>query len=250
MCRLSFELECMPYAHLVSGKFHRPGVVRMFLKFKSLYAEITSWADFKWRPLISYYHAHYRKLYQYVSKFCNFCIRTFKLGLSVDNPRKVIQDVEMYNKYRDDHNLYNKLILYSRDVEDFFTNVQRSEFIEALIYCVKRLKGMNVHNNYFCISRNVTKTLPQGIRSVNGTYLGWRQVIPTSSNSMCVSTRKRRNYTSIKFKDIMKIVRYEFKYNMIIALGHTYTQREGFGMGLPYAPGGSNLVVCLKELRK
>ena len=247
---LSNKLEYMPYAKLRNANHHRPGIVRMFLKLKSLDESIVSWDTMKWRPLVSYYNHHYRTLFSYISKFLNFCIYKLRLGKNVSNPRVVVRDVNHFNDLRDRLNKYSKLVIYNRDVKDFFTNVSRTQFIDTVKECITRLRNINPQYQFFCLSRNATSKLPQGLGARSGTQLGWRQVLPIKSNTTFLSTSLKKGTICFHFNDILKTIKYDFKYNLVIANGVVYTQREGLAMGNPFSPGGANVTTSMIEAIK
>jgi len=52
------------------------------------------------------------------------------------------------------------------------------------------------------------------------------------------------------FDDIIKTIKYDFKYNLVVANGVVYTQREGLAMGNPFSPGGANVTTSMLETIK
>lgn len=71
------RLNHLPFCQLRGRKFDRPGVLRLWVKYKSLKKawgdngeEIQpTWEDLRWRPLVSFQHYRWKKLLSMVSRW-------------------------------------------------------------------------------------------------------------------------------------------------------------------------------------
>lgn len=61
-------LRYLPFAQLRATHQHRFGSLRLWPKFKN-FLEQPSWDTFRWRPLVSFEHHRWRRLFSLLSRF-------------------------------------------------------------------------------------------------------------------------------------------------------------------------------------
>ena len=245
LVRINNRCNSLPFCGLKKSEKHKFGILRLWFKSKNLKSSNLTWSSFKFRPLVSYYHHHWKRCYKLISMFCSHIVSSLKLGISVSNTKDVLREVKEFNAFREEELEEGDVDLYNRDIEDFFTNISRKELLEAVDWAIEKVKEKNSTLKYFVVPREESIRKVTGKRE--GRFVGWRRITEIKSRKNYFSPFKKKKTRSISFVDIRRVMKAELKYNVVYIKGKPYTACDGLGMGCGFSAGGSSLVVAKRE---
>ena len=87
------------YSALQQAHKHRFGVLRAWVKGKCWDDGFPkTWADLRFRPLVSYLRHHWRSLLSLAGKCCSALVRQLQIGFGVESPRQVVESAHAWNR--------------------------------------------------------------------------------------------------------------------------------------------------------
>lgn len=152
------NLVRIPFSRLTVASRHQFGPLRVWPKRKCFVNWPEDWSQVLWRPLVSYFHHHWRRLVGIAGRFCSYSTQFLGWGLAQSRPSRVTQLVDEFNVKEARRKKFLgafiseiewQLQAQLSDLKEFFTFVDIQEFLAAVRAAVLEVHEALPEMNWF-----------------------------------------------------------------------------------------------------
>lgn len=255
------EIGELVFCHFRSAARHKFGLVRLWLKAKSIYSWPEDWESLLWRPLVSYARHWYAKLLSFLGGFCNWVASNGKnleggpldgsgcLGFHVGDPATVLQRVAEFNakrlKYQRTHGPQRvKIDLY--DVKEFFTHISRHLTMCVLQHWVDKVLELHPETPFLCIpKRPRTVYLP-----FSNTKHSLRKKLTKDTRTPFLAKAVSRHEYGMHVSKFPQVLQLDFDFDVVLINKVPHRILIGMNMGSPAAACAPSLAAAhIEEVR-